>query len=132
MLLIFLAGETVHKGFGLGIVNAETISHFTQSSAEVEELRTTNLIIWDEISMCHVHLFHAVDRSLCDLLDSLFTFISRFEAVHFPWCYLVGDSGYKSERYMMVPLSDVTSEPERLYNESQIRTRKVGERLVRY
>lgn len=42
---------------------------------------------------------------------------------------LVGDSGYASASYMMIPLQDFHTPAEQLYNESQIRTRNVIERF---
>lgn len=63
-------GKTVHSGFGISIyLDKNTVSRFKQGSKEWKELIATNLIIWDEISMCHVHLLKAVDRSLRDLLN---------------------------------------------------------------
>ncbi|XP_067647458.1 putative nuclease HARBI1 [Eurosta solidaginis] len=41
---------------------------------------------------------------------------------------ILGDSGYKQCRYMMTPLLNPQSAAERLYNESQIRTRNTIER----
>ncbi|CAJ0965878.1 unnamed protein product [Ranitomeya imitator] len=41
-----------------------------QVNSVCRELRNTKLIIWDEISMSHVHLFNAVDRSLRILLHN--------------------------------------------------------------
>lgn len=64
-------GKTVHTGFGIPLdVNEKTYSRFTQRSKEYQELLKTSVIIWDEISMCHMHLFNAVDRSLRDLLNT--------------------------------------------------------------
>ncbi len=63
-------GKTVHSGFGLGIdLDKNSVSRIKQGTQEWRELLQTKLIIWDEISMCHVHLLLAVDRSLRDLLD---------------------------------------------------------------
>lgn len=63
-------GKTVHSGFGLPIdLKRESVSRFKQGSKEWRELTLTKLIIWDEISMCHVHMLEAVDRSLRDLLN---------------------------------------------------------------
>ncbi|GBP23375.1 Putative nuclease HARBI1 [Eumeta japonica] len=45
-----------------------------------------------------------------------------------PYC-LVGDSGYASKPYMFVPHPDPQTNGQKLYNESQIRTRNVVERL---
>jgi len=42
---------------------------------------------------------------------------------------LVGDSGYASASYMMIPLQDCHTPAKQLYNESQIRTRNVIERF---
>ncbi|XP_070070159.1 putative nuclease HARBI1 [Drosophila takahashii] len=42
--------------------------------------------------------------------------------------YILGDGGYKTTEYMMTPLLNPRNEAERLYNESQIRTRNTIER----
>ncbi len=63
-------GSTVHRGFGISIhLDKYTVSRFKQGSFEWRQLLKTKLIIWDEISMCHIHLLNAVDRSLRDLLN---------------------------------------------------------------
>ncbi|KAE8739090.1 hypothetical protein FOCC_FOCC015413 [Frankliniella occidentalis] len=51
------------------------------------------------------------------------------EENHYGDVYLVGDGGYSCRKYMMTPLSEVTTPAENLYNESQIRTRNPVERL---
>lgn len=43
-------------------------------------------------------------------------------------CFLLGDSGYPLENYMMVPLPNPITAAENLYNESLIRSRNVVER----
>lgn len=41
---------------------------------------------------------------------------------------LIGDSGYAVKPYLLTPLQNTNTEPERLYNEALIRTRNVVER----
>ncbi|KAL0882717.1 hypothetical protein ABMA27_001140 [Loxostege sticticalis] len=52
----------------------------------------------------------------------------KFDRGDFGNCCLLGDRGYALKKYLMTPLIDPQSQPERLYNESQIRTRNVVER----
>ncbi|XP_077118939.1 ATP-dependent DNA helicase Pif1-like [Ranitomeya variabilis] len=63
--------KTVHSGFGISIhLNERTVSSIKEVTSVCRELRDTKLIIWDEISMSHVHLFNAIDRSLRILLHN--------------------------------------------------------------
>ncbi|XP_036336216.1 putative nuclease HARBI1 [Rhagoletis pomonella] len=50
------------------------------------------------------------------------------EEGHFSNYFILGDSGYKQTHYLMTPLMNPSNAPERLYNESQIRTRNSIER----
>lgn len=54
---------------------------------------------------------------------------NRFEHNEFLNYHLLGDSGYECRSYLMVPLMQVRTPPENLYNESLIRTRVTVERL---
>ena len=54
--------------------------------------------------------------------------MSRFEANEFPGSIILGDGGYENRPYLVTPLSNPQSLGERLYNESQIRSRCVIER----
>lgn len=44
-------------------------------------------------------------------------------------CFILGDSGYPVQNYLMTPLGNPLTDAENLYNESLIRTRNVVERL---
>lgn len=51
-----------------------------------------------------------------------------FAAGRYGRYFLLGDSGYKTETYLMTPLLRTETPAENLYNESQIRSRNVVER----
>lgn len=53
---------------------------------------------------------------------------ARLESGEFGDYYILGDGAYGVKPYLMTPLRNPQTEPERLYNESQIRTRNVIER----
>jgi len=53
---------------------------------------------------------------------------SRFESNEFEDAVIVADSGYPCNRFVMTPLSRVTTQAESLFNESIIRTRNCVER----
>lgn len=53
---------------------------------------------------------------------------ARFEGGEFGNHLIVADGGYQCKRYLMTPLRTCTEPKERLYNESQIRTRNCIER----
>jgi hypothetical protein len=52
----------------------------------------------------------------------------RFDRGEMDGGLILGDSGYTSSNYMLVPLRNPVTEAEQLYNEAQIRTRNVVER----
>lgn len=45
-------------------------------------------------------------------------------------CLLIGDSGYAVKKYLMTPLENPTTNAERLYQESIVRTRNIIERCI--
>lgn len=52
----------------------------------------------------------------------------QFEGGRYDKYLLVGDSGYRIQKYLMTKLENTNTRPENLYNESIIRTRNVVER----
>lgn len=52
----------------------------------------------------------------------------RVDSGEFGQLYILGDGGYKASSYMLTPLLNPITRPQKLYNESQIRTRNVVER----
>lgn len=52
----------------------------------------------------------------------------NFEAGQFENFHLIGESGYTLAKYLLTPLDNPTTEPERLYNESLVKTRNIVER----
>ncbi|KAL4090167.1 hypothetical protein QTP88_025066 [Uroleucon formosanum] len=53
---------------------------------------------------------------------------ARMELPEFSDCIILGDSGYALSHYLLTPFACPTTNAERLYNESQIRSRNVVER----
>ncbi|XP_060846269.1 putative nuclease HARBI1 [Rhopalosiphum padi] len=53
---------------------------------------------------------------------------ARMELHEFKDCVILGDAGYAFSHYLLTPIANPTTRAERLYNESQIRTRNVVER----
>ena len=64
-------GRTSHSRFRIPIdIQPESVCTVPAQSALAELLRSTSLIIWDEVSSQHRHCFEAVDRTLKDLCKS--------------------------------------------------------------
>lgn len=53
---------------------------------------------------------------------------ARMELPESSDCIILGDSGYALSHYLMTPLANPITKAEKLYNESQIRSRNVVER----
>ena len=67
---LLLNGTTVHSRFKVPIQIKETsFCSFSQSDATGKLLLRTKLIIIDEVSMGHKHVFEAIDRTLRDLTN---------------------------------------------------------------
>jgi len=53
---------------------------------------------------------------------------ARMDLHEFEDCVILGYAGYALSHYLLTPIANPTTRAERLYNESQIRTRNVVER----
>ena len=72
-------GRTAHSVFKILIpVSAESTCNFSTNSDTGRKLQQVDLIIWDEIVMCHRHCIETVDRSLCDLMQTDRPFRGKF------------------------------------------------------
>ncbi|CDF77418.1 ATP dependant DNA helicase [Chondrus crispus] len=64
-------GRTAHSVFKIPIpVSAESTCNFSTNSDTGRTLQQVDLIIWDEIVMCHQNCIETVDRSLRDLMQT--------------------------------------------------------------
>ncbi|CDF36294.1 unnamed protein product [Chondrus crispus] len=72
-------GRTAHSVFKIPIpVSAESTCSFSTNSDTGRTLQQVDLIIWDEIVMCHRHCIETVDRSLRDLMQTDRPFGGKF------------------------------------------------------
>ncbi|CDF40383.1 ATP dependant DNA helcase [Chondrus crispus] len=72
-------GRTAHSVFKVPIpVSAESTCSFSANSDTGRTLQQVDLIIWDEIVMCHRHCIETVDRSLRDLMQTDQPFGGKF------------------------------------------------------
>ncbi|CDF40386.1 ATP dependant DNA helicase [Chondrus crispus] len=72
-------GRTAHSVFKIPIpVSAESTCSFSANSDTGRTLQQVDLIIWDEIVMCHRHCIETVDRSLRDLMQTDRPFGGKF------------------------------------------------------
>ncbi|CDF36122.1 unnamed protein product [Chondrus crispus] len=72
-------GRTAHSVFKIPIpVSAESTCSFSANSDTGRTLQQVDLIIWDEIVMCHRHCIETVDRSLRDLIQTDRPFGGKF------------------------------------------------------
>lgn len=79
--LNFTHGKTAHSTFKIPLeVTATSYCNITPIMQRAELLRATQLIVWDEISMAHVHAVTAVDRTLRRLLT-----VDSFMVCKFSW-----------------------------------------------
>ena len=79
--LNFTHGKTAHSTFKIPLeVTATSYCNITPIMQRAELLRATQLIVWDEISMAHVHAVTAVDRTLRRLLK-----VDSFMVCKFSW-----------------------------------------------
>ena len=66
-----LEGVTAHKKFSMPLlINHDSVSFMKAQSREASELRTCDLIIWDEATASHRHALELLDRLLKDLCKS--------------------------------------------------------------
>ncbi|CDF39089.1 ATP dependant DNA helicase [Chondrus crispus] len=72
-------GRTAHSVFKIPIpVSAESTCSFSANSDTGRTLQQVDLIIWDEIVMCHRHCIETFDRSLRDLMQTDRPFGGKF------------------------------------------------------
>ncbi|CDF36818.1 partial DNA helicase [Chondrus crispus] len=72
-------GRTAHSVFKVPIpVSAESTCSFSANSDTGRTLQQVDLIIWDEIVMCHRHCIETVDRYLRDLMQTDRPFGGKF------------------------------------------------------
>ncbi|CDF37017.1 ATP dependant DNA helicase [Chondrus crispus] len=72
-------GRTAHSVFKIPIpVSAESTCSFSANSDTGRTLQQVDLIIWDEIVMCHRHCIETVNRSLRDLMQTDRPFGGKF------------------------------------------------------
>ena len=72
-------GRTAHSVFKIPIpVTAESTCSFSINSDTGHTLQQVDLIIWDEIVMCHRHCIETVDRYLRDLMQTDRPFGGKF------------------------------------------------------
>ncbi|XP_017227772.1 uncharacterized protein LOC108203376 [Daucus carota subsp. sativus] len=66
-------GRTAHSRFHITLkIDRHSIAGIKHGSPLAELIKQTSLIIWDEASMQHRHAFESVDRSLRDVMSSLY------------------------------------------------------------
>lgn len=66
-------GRTAHSRFHITLkIDCHSIAGIKHGSPLAELIKQTSLIIWDEASMQHRHAFESVDRSLRDVMSSLY------------------------------------------------------------
>ena len=64
-------GQTVHSRFRLPLnCDERSVSTMKPESASADEIRNSDLIIWDEVSMCSTYVINTVDRLLQDLMKN--------------------------------------------------------------
>ena len=62
-------GQTVHSRFRLPLnCDERSVSTMKPESASADEIRNSDLIIWNEVSMCSTYIVNTVDRLLQDLM----------------------------------------------------------------
>ncbi|CDF38382.1 ATP dependant DNA Helicase PIF1 [Chondrus crispus] len=72
-------GRTAHSVFKILIpISAESTCSFSTNSDTGRTLQQVDLIIWDEIVMCHRHCIETVNRSLRDLMQTDRPFGGKF------------------------------------------------------
>lgn len=68
-------GRTAHSTFSIPITcTAESTCSISVVSSLAEQIKDTDMIIWDEAEMCQKHCIEAVDRSIQDITGSRTSF----------------------------------------------------------
>src|SRR5206468_3976119 len=69
--LLLIGGRTSHSCFKIPIkIHESSTCSIRKNSLEADLLRSTDMIIWDEVPIQHHHIAEAVDRTLKDVRSS--------------------------------------------------------------
>jgi hypothetical protein len=67
---LLIGGRTAHSRFKIPLgVSAESMCNISVNSDLAKLLQKTDLIIWDEVPMCHKNVVETVDRTLRDIMQ---------------------------------------------------------------
>jgi len=76
--LLLSGGRTKHSKFKIRVPTLEQSVYNITKGSELDLMKLTNLIIWDEAPMTHKYCFEALDRTLKDIMKDNTKFESVF------------------------------------------------------